>query len=134
MSVKQAEEFLKKVGTRKNVSKFEKHKEDIIYLYNEGATLEIITQYLETKGIKRTKGYNALSSYIKRNLANDILNLKKSNTSNQSSKHQKKEFQAVSQNSTVLKNKQIHTDNKTYVVDNKSRETRIDIKSLQEDS
>ena len=69
MSIKQADEFLKKVGKRKNVSKFEKYKEDIIYLYNEGATLEIITQYLETKGIKRTKGYSALSSFVKRNIS-----------------------------------------------------------------
>lgn len=77
MSLKQAEEFLKKVGHRKKVSKFEKYREDIVYLYNESATLEIITQYLETKGITRTKGYNALSSYIKRNLTDDIIDNKK---------------------------------------------------------
>jgi len=69
VSIKQANEFLKKIGKRKNVSKFEIYKEDIIYLYNEGATLEIITQYLETKGIKRTKGYSALSSFVKRNIS-----------------------------------------------------------------
>lgn len=80
MSIKQADEFLKKVGPRKRVSKFEKYKTDIAYLHNQGATLEVITQYLETKGIKRTKGYNALSSYIKRNLVDDIMKLQKADT------------------------------------------------------
>lgn len=84
MSIKQAEEFLKKIGPRKRISKFEKYKADIAYLHSKGSTLEVITQYLETKGIKRTKGYNALSSYIKRNLVDDIMKLQKTNTDSKS--------------------------------------------------
>jgi len=82
MSIKQADKFLKKVGKRKNVSKFEIYKEDIIYLYNEGATFEIITQYLETKGIKRTKGYSTLSSFVKRNISLKSSNQTQKNITN----------------------------------------------------
>ena len=87
VSIKQAEEFLKKVGKRKNISKFEMYKEDIIYLYNKNATLEIITQYLETKGIKRVKGYNALSSFIKRNVSLTSNNTQKDITKNKVAKN-----------------------------------------------
>lgn len=76
MSLKEAENFLNKHGKKRRISKFDAYKEEIKYMYNEGASLEIITQFLETKGVKRVKGYNALSSYIKRNLTDDILSSK----------------------------------------------------------
>lgn len=76
MSIKQVDSFLEKNGKRKKISKFAKHKEDIIYMYQKGATYEIITQYLETKGITRTKSYTPLYSYIQRNLRDEIIEKK----------------------------------------------------------
>lgn len=76
MSLEQAKKFLKKSGHKKRTSKYEPFKEEIVYLYSEGASLEIITQYLETKGIERTKGVSGLSQYIKRNLVDDIIKMK----------------------------------------------------------
>lgn len=100
MSLKEAENFLNKHGKKRRISKFDAYKEEIKYMYNEGASLEIITQFLETKGVKRVKGYNALSSYIKRNLTDDILRPK--------NHIQKKATQVIKQETKPLeKNEQL---------------------------
>jgi hypothetical protein len=99
MSIKQAAEFLKKVGYRKKVSKFEKHREDILHLCAEGASLEIITKYLETKGVNRTKGYTALASYIRRHLADELVN-KKLGVSAGNTGHKRDVFSGVSVENT----------------------------------
>jgi hypothetical protein len=121
MSIKSAEDFLKKNGFKKKKSKFEKYKDDILYLHNEGATLEIITQYLETKGIERTKGYTALASFIKRNKepkSNQVvrsINSKKDIASNITTASQEKE---ITVNDNVDKPK---SKIKTYTVNNQTR-------------